>query len=142
LREQYPGLELRTHHGYFETQGAENEAVLLDIRSYAPDVLMVGMGMPRQEAWVSENIDCIDARTIFSCCGCTMDYIAGKVSSCPRWLGNIGFEWLYRLGVEPARLWYRYLVEPWFILLQLGASYFKLGGAFEALSSVVEDGNE
>ena len=49
LRERYPGLQLRTHHGYFDTQGAENEAVLADIRAYAPDVLMVGMGMPRQE---------------------------------------------------------------------------------------------
>ena len=97
LRERHPGLQLRTHHGYFDTHGAENEAVLADIRAYAPDILMVGMGMPRQEIWVSENLDRIAARTIFSCCGCTMDYIAGKTPACPRWLGNNGFEWLYRL---------------------------------------------
>jgi len=126
LREQYPGLQLRTHHGYFDTHGAENEAVLSDIRAYAPDVLLVGMGMPRQEAWINENLDHIAAKTIF-CCGCTMDYVAGKIPPCPRWLGDIGFEWLYRLLSEPARLWHRYLVEPWFVLGQLLKACFKLG---------------
>jgi N-acetylglucosaminyldiphosphoundecaprenol N-acetyl-beta-D-mannosaminyltransferase len=142
LRERYPGLQLRTHHGYFETRGTENEAVLSDIRNYAPDVLMVGMGMPRQEIWVSENLDHIAARTIFSCCGCTMDYIAGKTPACPRWLGNNGFEWLYRLLTEPTRLWHRYLVEPWFVLVQFGSAYFKLGRNFDALGSAFEDRNE
>ena len=62
LRERNPGLQLRTHHGYFDTHGAENEAVLSDIRAYAPDVLMVGMGMPRQEIWVNENLERIAAQ--------------------------------------------------------------------------------
>jgi N-acetylglucosaminyldiphosphoundecaprenol N-acetyl-beta-D-mannosaminyltransferase len=141
LREQYPGLQLRTHHGYFDTHGAENDAVLRDIRDYAPDVLMVGMGMPRQEAWINENLNHIVARTVF-CSGCTMDYVAGKVSSCPRWLGNIGFEWCYRLLSEPTRLWSRYLVEPWFVLGQLGRAYFKLGRSFESSSPILEDGHE
>ena len=73
---------------------------------------MVGMGMPRQEIWANENLDHIAARAIFSTCGCTMDYIAGKTPACPRWIGNNGFEWLYRLIAEPARLWHRYLVDP------------------------------
>jgi N-acetylglucosaminyldiphosphoundecaprenol N-acetyl-beta-D-mannosaminyltransferase len=142
LRERNPGLQLRTHHGYFDTHGAENEAVLSDIRAFAPDVLMVGMGMPRQEIWVSENLNHIAARTIFSCCGCTMDYIAGKTPACPRWLGNSGFEWLYRLFTEPSRLWRRYLVEPWFVLVQLGSAHLKLGQPFEELGSILDDGSE
>jgi N-acetylglucosaminyldiphosphoundecaprenol N-acetyl-beta-D-mannosaminyltransferase len=141
LREQYPGLQLRTGHGYFDVHGAENEAVLGDIRAYSPDILMVGMGMPRQEAWINDNLNHIAARTIF-CCGCTMDYVAGKIPPCPRWLGDIGFEWLYRLLAEPARLWRRYLVEPWFVLGQLGSAYFKLGRSFEASSSIREDSND
>ncbi|HTV53810.1 MAG TPA: WecB/TagA/CpsF family glycosyltransferase [Terriglobia bacterium] len=142
LRERNPGLKLRTHHGYFETRGSENEAVLADIRAYAPDILMVGMGMPRQETWVNENLDRIVARTIFSCCGCTMDYIAGKTPACPRWLANNGFEWLYRLLAEPARLWHRYLVEPWFVLVRFGSAYLKLGRKFSDLDPVLEDTNE
>lgn len=141
LRERYPGLEIRTHHGYFDTHGAENEAVLSKIRAYAPDLLMVGMGMPRQEAWVNENLNRITARTIF-CAGCLMDYVTGEVPTCPRWLASIGFEWLYRLVSEPSRLWRRYLVEPWFILGQLGSAYFKLGRSFGTSNSVIEDGNE
>jgi N-acetylglucosaminyldiphosphoundecaprenol N-acetyl-beta-D-mannosaminyltransferase len=142
LRERHPGLQLRTHHGFFDMHGAENEAVLSDIRAYAPAVLMVGMGMPRQEIWVNENLDHIAARTIFSCCGCTMDYIAGKTPACPRWLGNHGFEWLYRLLAEPARLWRRYLVEPWFLLVQLGGAYFRLGRTFDASGSILDERNE
>lgn len=142
LREQNPGLQLRTHHGYFDTRGAENDAVLSDIRAYSPDILMVGMGMPRQELWVSENLERIAARTIFSTCGCTIDYIAGKTPACPRWMGNNGFEWLYRLFAEPTRLWHRYLVEPWFVLIQFGSAYFKLGRTFDSLGSALEDRNE
>jgi len=140
LRARYTGLQLRVHHGYFDTQGTANQAVLSDIRAYAPDVLMVGMGMPRQEAWINKNLEDIFARAIF-CCGCTMDYVAGTIPSCPRWLGDRGFEWLYRLLAEPARLWRRYLVEPWFVLGQLGTAYLRRRQSYEA-SAILEDGNE
>jgi N-acetylglucosaminyldiphosphoundecaprenol N-acetyl-beta-D-mannosaminyltransferase len=126
VRAQHPGLQLRTHHGFFDTHGTANDEVLQDIRSYAPHVLLVGMGMPRQEAWINENWKQILARTIF-CSGCTMDYIAGIIPSCPRWLGNSGFEWLYRLFAEPGRLWRRYLVEPWFVLGHLLSGRFSRG---------------
>jgi N-acetylglucosaminyldiphosphoundecaprenol N-acetyl-beta-D-mannosaminyltransferase len=142
LRERRPSLHLRTHHGYFDTHGAENEAVLEDIRAYAPAVLLVGMGMPRQEEWVDENLDHIAARTIFSCCGGTMDCFAGKIPTCPRWLGDIGFEWLYRLFAEPTRLWRRYLVEPWFVFGQLVSAYVKFGRRFGASTSIIEHSDE
>lgn len=138
LREQYPGLQLRVHHGYFDPQGADNEAILEDIRAYAPDVLMVGMGMPRQERWILDNLQHIEARTIF-CVGCLMDYVAGRVPTCPRWLARIGFEWFYRLLSEPARLWHRYLVEPWFILGQVASSYFKFGRTLGGSDSILEE---
>jgi N-acetylglucosaminyldiphosphoundecaprenol N-acetyl-beta-D-mannosaminyltransferase len=141
LRVRYPGLQLCTHHGYFDTHGAENEAVLSDINAYAPDVLLVGMGMPRQEEWINDNLNHIAARAIF-CCGCMMDYVAGKISTCPRWLSSIGFEWLYRLLAEPTRLWCRYLVEPWFVLGQLGSAYLNLGRRFGTSSSTIEEVDE
>jgi N-acetylglucosaminyldiphosphoundecaprenol N-acetyl-beta-D-mannosaminyltransferase len=138
LREKYAGLQLRTHHGYFDLYGPENEAVLADIRAYAPDVLMVGMGMPRQEEWIHANLAEIAARTIF-CAGCTMDYVAGKIPSCPRWLGDSGFEWLYRLIAEPGRLWSRYLVEPWFVIGQFASAYFNQGRRIESAASILEE---
>src|ERR1700727_1395112 len=141
LRENHPGLQLHTHHGYFDGGGAGNDAVLEDIRAYDPHVLLVGMGMPRQEAWITENIKEISARTVF-CAGCTMDYIAGTIPACPRWLGNIGFEWFYRLLAEPARLWRRYLVEPWFVLGQVFKVNIQPVGASVSSNSVLDNGDE
>jgi N-acetylglucosaminyldiphosphoundecaprenol N-acetyl-beta-D-mannosaminyltransferase len=128
LRNRYAGLQIRTHHGHFnaEQAGLENQAVLAEVKAYAPDVLMIGMGMPRQEIWILENQKDIDARTVF-CCGALMDYVAGEIPTPPRWIGHLGFEWLYRLLSEPARLWQRYLLEPWSVMGQLTRVY--LGSA-------------
>ena len=131
LRDQYPGLQVRTHHGHFDVQRSENEAVLADIRAYQPDVLLVGMGMPRQEAWIYDNLRSISARTIF-CSGGMMDLVAGEIPTCPRWLGQVGLEWCYRLCSEPSRLWRRYLVEPWFVLGQLSGAPLRLGRSLNA----------
>jgi N-acetylglucosaminyldiphosphoundecaprenol N-acetyl-beta-D-mannosaminyltransferase len=117
LRAQYPSLQIQTQHGYFDsrTSSGENQRVLENIRNYRPHVLLVGMGMPRQEHWVADNIGQIEANSVF-CCGAMMDYATGEIPTPPRWIGQIGLEWLYRLIAEPGRLWRRYLVEPWFVL--------------------------
>jgi exopolysaccharide biosynthesis WecB/TagA/CpsF family protein len=126
LREQYPGLQIRSHHGYFDIQGTENKVVLADIHAYSPDVLLVGMGMPRQEIWINDNLCHISARTIF-CSGGMMDFVAQEIPTPPRWLGQVGLEWFYRLCSEPSRLGRRYLVEPWFVLGQLAGAPLKFG---------------
>ena len=128
LRAQYPGLQIAARDGYFKTDqsGEENQAVLADIRGYAPDILMVGMGMPRQEMWIAENLMDIGAHAVF-CCGAMMDYVAGEIPTPPRWFGPLGFEWLYRLFSEPARLWRRYLLEPWVILICAIKGYYRSG---------------
>ena len=115
LRQAFPGLELKTHHGYFEREGQENTDVLEMIRCFKPNVLMVGMGMPLQEHWVLENFARIDSNAILTAGAC-FDYIAGVTLTPPRWLGRIGLEWLFRLISEPGRLWKRYLLEPWYVL--------------------------
>jgi N-acetylglucosaminyldiphosphoundecaprenol N-acetyl-beta-D-mannosaminyltransferase len=128
LRTRYPGLQIATRDGYFNTDqcGAENQSVLAEICSYAPDILMVGMGMPRQEIWIAENLKGIAAHAVL-CCGGLMDLVAGEIPTAPRWLGPLGLEWLYRLFSEPARLWRRYLVEPWVILIRATNGYFRSG---------------
>jgi N-acetylglucosaminyldiphosphoundecaprenol N-acetyl-beta-D-mannosaminyltransferase len=124
LMNRCPRLQIRTRHGHFnaERRGFDNQAVLADIDAYSPDVLMVGMGMPRQEIWVLENLKELNARAIF-CCGALMDYVAGEIPTPPRWIGQIGLEWLYRLVSEPGRLWRRYLVEPWSVMAELTRFY-------------------
>jgi N-acetylglucosaminyldiphosphoundecaprenol N-acetyl-beta-D-mannosaminyltransferase len=124
LREQCPGLQIRAHHGHFDasTGSPENQAILEKIKAYSPDILMVGMGMPRQEVWILENRNEIAARGVF-CSGAAADYLAGEIPTPPRWMGRLGFEWLYRLVSEPNRLWRRYLVEPWSVMVRLTQMY-------------------
>lgn len=116
LQQKFPGLEIQTTHGYFNAQhdSAENRQVLAAINAYQPNILMVGMSMPRQEHWILDNLEFINANVILPSGAC-LDYVAGAIPTPPRWMGKVGLEWLYRLGSEPGRLWKRYLVEPWFI---------------------------
>lgn len=117
LREQFPSLQLQAMHGYFDTDryGPQNEQVLAAIEAYKPNLLMVGMGMPRQELWIQENFDALNANVILPS-GAAIDYIAGAVPTPPRWAGRIGLEWAFRLAAEPKRLWQRYLIEPWSVV--------------------------
>ncbi|MFB2768843.1 WecB/TagA/CpsF family glycosyltransferase [Pelatocladus sp. BLCC-F211] len=116
LREKFPGLQIAVNHGYINiSQGSQqNLDTLAAIKAYQPHVLMVGMGMPRQEYWILDNLEEIDTNAILTAGAC-MDYVAGAIPTPPRWMGKMGLEWLYRLLSEPKRLWRRYLVEPWFV---------------------------
>lgn len=120
LQLKYPGLQIRTHHGFFDAirYSQENQRVLAEIKTYEPQVLLVGMGMPRQEAWILENLRDIGANVIFPV-GALMDYISGEIPTPPRWIASVYMEWMYRLFSEPKRLWHRYLVEPWFVCAQV-----------------------
>ena len=128
LRLHYPGLNIVARDGYFDaTKGAnENRRVVDQINEYKPDILLVGMGMPRQEIWVAENFAELEAKAIF-CCGGLMDLVSGESPIAPRWLGRLCLEWAYRLFSEPARLWRRYLIEPWALGGRLLGVYLKSG---------------
>jgi N-acetylglucosaminyldiphosphoundecaprenol N-acetyl-beta-D-mannosaminyltransferase len=117
LRQQYPGLEIRTTHGYFDASpgSEEDRLVMAAIKEYRPHLLILGMGMPRQEHWLFDHLDQLPETAILNA-GAAIDYVAGAVRTPPRWAGRFGLEWLFRLAAEPDRLWRRYLVEPWYIL--------------------------
>jgi N-acetylglucosaminyldiphosphoundecaprenol N-acetyl-beta-D-mannosaminyltransferase len=129
LRKQYPALKIEVSGGYFDMRpgSAENEALLQRVNRYQPDLLMVGMSMPRQEYWTHDNFERINAHVILSSNGAAMDYIAGAVKTPPRWAGRLGLEWLSRLINEPRRLFGRYLLEPWYILALLTLDYLRAG---------------
>ncbi|HEX2095167.1 MAG TPA: WecB/TagA/CpsF family glycosyltransferase [Longimicrobiaceae bacterium] len=120
LRERFPGLQVETHPGYFDaTPGSpEAEAVLARINEWRPAILAVCMGMPRQEHWIVDHLDRLEASVVFNL-GALMELIAGELPIPPRWIGQVGLEWLYRLVSHPRRVWRRYLVEPWTLLPHL-----------------------
>ena len=124
IRTQYPGLELGTLHGFFDPRrgSSENEQVIATINAFRPHVLMVGMGMPRQQLWVLDNHERLCANVI-STSGAALDYVAEEIPTPPRWAGRMGLEWLFRLGAEPGRLARRYLVEPWALVPGITADF-------------------
>lgn len=117
IRQDWPNACIETHHGYFDAASgsAENEAVLARIRDYAPDIVLVGMGMPRQEIWTLENHKAYGPAATFTVGG-AFDYEAGVQKAAPRWMGPMGLEWLFRLTADPKRLFFRYCVEPWSLI--------------------------
>lgn len=109
-----PRARIWTRHGHFDaTAGsADNAAILKEIAAFQPNVLMVGMGMPRQELWIADHLDALPDCVVLNV-GAAFDYEAGVQKAAPRWMGRLGLEWLFRLVADPKRLFHRYVVEPW-----------------------------
>lgn len=100
--------------GYFAAD--ENGAVLDAIAAARPDVLLVAMGAPRQELWIARHITPAHC-TVPIAVGALFDFLSGAVPRAPRMLRSWRFEWLFRLALEPRRLWRRYLLgNPVFLL--------------------------
>ncbi|HUF38760.1 MAG TPA: WecB/TagA/CpsF family glycosyltransferase [Anaerolineales bacterium] len=112
LAAEHDGLRIAgAHDGFFDPApgGAENEAVLRDIRAARPDLLLVGMGMPRQEAWVRDNRAQLDGISIMTVGG-VFEYWGGSLTRSPRWMTENGLEWLALTLQAPRRYWKRHLV--------------------------------
>jgi alpha-1,3-mannosyltransferase len=102
-----PGHKLvGAHHGFFPAD-AEDE-VRAKIAGADPNLILVGMGQPRQELWTSRNFESFPAVTM--CVGALFEFAAGTVPRAPRWMRTARTEWVHRLMCEPRRLWRRYLV--------------------------------
>ncbi|MGI1657420.1 MAG: WecB/TagA/CpsF family glycosyltransferase [Desulfitobacterium sp.] len=106
--ERYPGFQWQAAHGYFSRE--EEQGLVEQIRSFKPDLLLVGLGAPRQEFWMFSHLD-LD--TISIGVGGSFDALAGINKRAPRWIQDIHLEWLYRLIRQPSRI-KRQLVLPRF----------------------------
>jgi exopolysaccharide biosynthesis WecB/TagA/CpsF family protein len=105
------------HHGYLDE--AQDAAVIETIRGSGAQLVMVAMGNPLQERWLERRLDESGAR-IGVGVGAFFDFSAGVVPRCPPWMSRLGIEWLYRLRLEPRRMWQRYVVgNPLFVLRAL-----------------------
>jgi N-acetylglucosaminyldiphosphoundecaprenol N-acetyl-beta-D-mannosaminyltransferase len=112
LQSSYPDITFAYHPGYFDVQDAAvTQAIIQQIQSHQPQLLFVGMGMPRQEHWIVTHYVDLSANVVLSSGAC-IDYVAQAVVTPPRWLALLSLEWFYRLLAEPRRLWKRYLYEP------------------------------
>jgi N-acetylglucosaminyldiphosphoundecaprenol N-acetyl-beta-D-mannosaminyltransferase len=131
LKDTYPGLTVFAHHGFFTPSEADGVADL--IREVDPDLLILGMGMPRQELWLLENRDRV-AFGVAIPSGAILEYFVGAQKTPARRSGRLGLEWLVRLWNEPRRLSHRYLLEPWSLLIPAARNiwHYRVGrGRFE-----------
>lgn len=110
LKKTMPTADVEGRHGYF-AQGDEPD-VVAQIERFRPHLVLLGMGMPRQEEFLVRNERALPPAH-YATVGGAIDYIAGQSRLGPRWLGAVGLEWLWRLTHEPGRLSRRYLIEPW-----------------------------
>jgi N-acetylglucosaminyldiphosphoundecaprenol N-acetyl-beta-D-mannosaminyltransferase len=112
----YPRLAIAgTHHGFFDIGSPHDDRVVEDINERRPDIVLVGMGTPKQELWVEHNAARLDTDVLWTV-GALFDYVSGRVPRAPGWLADNGLEWIFRLAIEPQRMWRRDLLgNPVFI---------------------------
>lgn len=101
------------HDGFFSAY--EEPRIVADIAELRPDILLVAMGVPRQELWIARNIGPQHC-TMPIAVGALLDFLSGVVPRAPLWMRRLRLEWLFRLAVEPSRLWRRYVLgNPLFL---------------------------
>jgi N-acetylglucosaminyldiphosphoundecaprenol N-acetyl-beta-D-mannosaminyltransferase len=95
----------------------ELEKTIAEINSVSPDFVWVGLGCPKQEIWMCENVEKL-THSVAIGVGAAFDFHSGRISRAPRWMRSAGLEWMHRLISEPRRLWRRYLyLAPRFVIL-------------------------
>jgi N-acetylglucosaminyldiphosphoundecaprenol N-acetyl-beta-D-mannosaminyltransferase len=112
LRLRFPGI--RIVGGYsppFRPLTEDEESAVADqINVARPDVVWVGIGVPKQEKWMAHMRERVDA-PVMAAVGAAFDFHAGRVSMAPSWMQERGLEWTYRIAQEPRRLLPRYLIH-------------------------------
>lgn len=109
IDQRYPGVHVvGARNGYFAT--SEYAEVVRQIRDSRPDLLLVGMPAPFKEIWCDEHRACLQVPAVLGVGG-AFDVVAGFVSRAPKVIQSVGLEWLWRLAMEPRKLWKRYLVS-------------------------------
>jgi N-acetylglucosaminyldiphosphoundecaprenol N-acetyl-beta-D-mannosaminyltransferase len=119
MRRRHPGL-LVTGTGappFRPLTDEEDAREVAALEAARPDLVFVGLGCPKQELWMASHRSRLEAPVLVGV-GAAFDMHAGRLRQAPRFLMRIGLEWLFRLLVEPRRLWRRYAVNnPWFMIL-------------------------
>lgn len=117
VRRLYPELRLAgSHHGFFGE--SEEDGVIEAINAARPDILWVSMGAPREQLFAVRTRDRLTGVGLIKTSGGLFDFLSGEKSRAPAWMQGAGLEWLYRLGLEPRRLFKRYaLTNPHALLL-------------------------
>ena len=100
--------------GYFTAE--QEPGIIARLEELRPDILLVAMGVPRQELWIDRNLSAAHC-TMPIAVGALLDFLSGAVPRAPLWVRRARMEWIYRMWIEPGRLWRRYIVgNPVFLV--------------------------
>lgn len=111
LRRQFDGIKIVGKFSPpFHPLSEQEEHVICEmINNARPDFLWIGLGSPKQDVWIHEHLDKIRGCIIVPS-GATFDFFGGRIKQAPRWIRELGIEWLFRLTQDFRRLWKRYTV--------------------------------
>jgi N-acetylglucosaminyldiphosphoundecaprenol N-acetyl-beta-D-mannosaminyltransferase len=115
MKKQWPNVETVGVYSPpfgFEHDAEENNYLLGRIALARPDVVIVGLGAPKQEIWVNKHFEKMNAKAAL-CVGATIDFLAGEQKRAPVWMQRGGVEWLHRMCSQPKRLVKRYAKDAW-----------------------------
>jgi len=108
IKRYYPSLVITgTYHGHFSA--ADDSAVIRRVNESGADILLVAMGVPKQEKWLAKHHESLTPPLRLGVGG-LFDFYSGLIPRAPLWLREIGLEWVWRLLQEPDRMWRRYLI--------------------------------
>lgn len=128
IHEQWSGVEIVGTYSPplgFEKSDSECETILNRIEAAQPEVLVLGLGAPKQELWAAKHQDRLSARVAL-CVGATIDFLAGEKKRAPQWIQTLKMEWLHRLLSEPKRLGKRYWHDACVFPRLVWAEFFRL----------------
>lgn len=108
----YPNLEVVTYSPPYKPEFSEedSQAMIKAINDADPDLLWIGMTAPKQEKWTYKHWDKLNIHCHCGTIGAVFDFYAGTVKRAPLWWQKHSLEWLYRLLMEPRRMWRRYII--------------------------------
>lgn len=108
----YPHLEVITYSPPYKQEFSQedNEAIIKAINDANPDLLWIGMTAPKQEKWAYSHWQELNIHCHVGTIGAVFDFYAGTAKRAPKWWQEHSLEWLYRLCIEPKRMWRRYVI--------------------------------
>ena len=111
LRLRFEGIEIvgKLSPPFRDISEYEDQIICDKINDAHPDFLWIGLGSPKQDVWIHRHLKAIKGCIIIPS-GATFDFFSGKIKQAPKWIRDIGIEWIFRLTQDFRRLWIRYTI--------------------------------
>lgn len=127
LRERYPNLQIAGSYsppmGPFSEE--EDQKMVSMIKDAQPDILFVAFGAPKQDLWISRHQEQLRVPVAIGVGG-VFNFVTGRTRRAPDWMQQKGMEWLYRVIIEPRRLWKRYFINDIPVVVKLASEALKV----------------